>query len=305
MSQILCNGVSLEVEQHGPVNGAPLLLIAGLGTQLPGWPQQWISNFAERGYRVIAFDNRDVGLSEKFACEGVPNIESLHAMPEIHHTDIPYTIDDMADDAVGLLDALEIESAHFIGKSMGGMILQAAAYRHPTRLRSATLIVSTSGAPDLPPGSAEAEALTFGENHEPREREAVIEFTLQADLVWGSPKYPFDPEVRRELVGRLFDRCHYPDGVARQKAALLQSKGKQARLAALDLQTLVVQGLADSIFSQQHGRDLAARIKGARLLEVEGMGHDLEGAAVDIVFGEICALIQQADGLSAHGCTTD
>ena len=305
MPQFPCNGVSLEVEQHGPANGVPLLLIAGLGTQLPSWPQQWISGFAELGYRVIAFDNRDVGLSEKFSSEGVPNIGTLRAMPEICHTDVPYTIDDMADDAVGLLDAVGIETAHFIGKSMGGMILQAAAYRHPTRLRSATIIVSTSGAPGLPPRSPEVEALIFGETCASDEREAVIESTLQADLVWGSPKYPFDPDIRRELVARLFDRCHYPDGVARQRAAVLQSKGKEARLAALDLQTLVVQGLSDSIFPQEHGRDLAARIKGARLLEVEGMGHDLEGEVVDLVFREINALIQQADGLLTHSCATE
>jgi pimeloyl-ACP methyl ester carboxylesterase len=144
--------------------------------------------------------------------------------------------------------------------------------------------------------SRRADALLFDDDYQPGEREAVINATLEADLAWSSPKYPFDHKQRRTLIARLFDRCHYPEGVARQTAALLQAMGKEARLAIIDLPVLVVQGMADTIFPAAHGCDLAARIKGARLLEVEGMGHDLEGAAIDIVFDEICALILRVDG---------
>ena len=273
MAKIVANGISIEVEQYGELSGIPLLFISGLGTQLITWPQEWIKGFVETGYRVIVFDNRDIGLSQK--------IEPAST------SDIPYTLDDMADDAIGVLDALNIQSAHIIGNSMGGLILQAAVHRHANRVRSATIIVSTSGAESLPPLDPDIEAMLFAESSTIEDREIVIEGTLEADKIWASPKYPFDPAVRRDLIERSFDRCYYPAGVSRQSSALLQAFGKEARLKKHNVPTLVIQGMADTIFPPEHGRDLASRIKGARLLEVDGMGHDLEGEAVRIIFNAI------------------
>lgn len=273
MAILVSNGISIEVEEHGNASGIPLLFISGLGTQLINWPQEWIKGFVASGYRVIVFDNRDIGLSQKLDSTPVP--------------EIAYTLDDMADDAIGILDSLGIQSAHIIGKSMGGLILQAAVYRHPERVRSATIIVSTSGAHSLPPLDPEIKEMLFGESDENRDRGKVIEDTLKADKVWASPKYPFDPAVRRDLIARAYDRYHYPVGVNRQATALLQAFGKEARLENHNVPTLVVQGMADTIFPPVHGRDLASRINDARLLEVDGMGHDLEGDAIRIVYDAI------------------
>lgn len=193
----------------------------------------------------------------------------------------------MADDAIGILDSLGIQSAHVIGKSMGGLILQAAVYRHPDRVRSATIIVSTSGAQILPPFDPEIKAMLFNDSPEHGDRRKVIEGTLKADEIWASPKFPFDPTTRREIIAKSYDRCHYPAGVSRQASALLHAFGKEVRLERHTRPTLVVQGMADTIFPPAHGRDLASRIKDARLLEVDGMGHDLEGDAIRIVFDAI------------------
>ncbi len=291
MTQVLTNAISLEVEEFGPRSGVPLMLIPGLGSQLVYWPQEWIDGFADNGYRVIVFDNRDVGLSEKFASAGVPDIQALKAQVEIVADDVPYTIDDMADDTIGILDALGIQSAHILGKSMGGLILQSVVHRYPDRVRSATIVVSTSGAPDLPPMRPDVEANIFADSYEHAGREVVIEGGLKASKLWASPKYPFDPVVRGDGLAKAYDRSYCPEGVARQTAALLQGLGKEARLEHHDLPTLVVQGMTDTIFPKEHGRDLAKRIAGARLLEVDGMGHDLEKGAIDIVFQAVHGFI--------------
>jgi|LGOV01.1.fsa_nt_gb pimeloyl-ACP methyl ester carboxylesterase len=273
MAILISNGISIEVEEYGDISGVPLLFIAGLGTQLINWPQDWIKRFVDSGYRVIMFDNRDIGLSQKMDSAPAP--------------EIAYTLDDMADDAIGILDSLGIQSAHVIGKSMGGLILQAAVYRHPERVQSATIIVSTSGARSLPPLFPDIEEALFVDSHEHGDREKIIDATLEADRIWASPKYPFDPAARREMIAKSYDRCHYPAGVSRQASALLHAFGKEARLERHTHPTLVVQGMADTIFPPVHGRDLASRIKDARLLEVDGMGHDLEGEAIRIVFDAI------------------
>lgn len=283
MVKIVSNGLSLEVEDHGNPNNPPVLFIAGLGSQLISWSQAWIDRFVRAGFRVIVFDNRDVGLSDKLDNAGVPNISTLKAKQIVDHRDVPYTIDDMADDAVGVLDALGISAAHVVGRSMGGMILQAMLRRHPNKILDAAFLVTSSGAVGLPPMTQEADAHIYSDGVEPIERQAAIEATLLADRVWASPKYPFDPDVRRAEITRSFDRCHHPDGTARQTAAMLQFLGAESPVASFNLPALVVQGMADTIFLPAHGRDLAGRINGAKLLEIDGMGHDLEGEAECIV----------------------
>ena len=293
--RVNANSLSFEVEEYGDNSGIPLLLIAGLGSQLIYWPDEWIDGFARAGYRVIRFDNRDCGLSQKLDDAGVPNIKKLRASKSITKEDVPYTLDDMADDAAGILDALVIPAAHVIGRSMGGFILQSLIDRHPERVLSATIMVSSSGAPGLSPMTPEATEQLFAEDYQPGERDAVVAASLEADQVWASPKFPFDPAERRQLHERGFDRSHHPQGIARQTAAFLQGQGNQDRLAGFELPTLIVHGGADTIFPADHGRDLADRIRGSELLEVDGMGHDLEGAARELVFRKIIASLDQTD----------
>ena len=221
MVKIACNGLNLEVEDHGNPAGPPVLMIAGLGSQLLSWSQAWIDQFVGAGFRVIVFDNRDVGLSDKLDTAGVPSISALRAQRIVARRDVPYTIDDMADDAAGVLDALDISAAHVVGRSMGGMILQAMLRRHPNKVLSAAFLVTSSGAAGLPAMTQEADALIYSDSVGPSGRQATIEATLLADRVWASPKYPFDPGVRRAEITRSFDRCHHPDGTARQTAAIL------------------------------------------------------------------------------------
>lgn len=285
--KLSANGLTLEAEDRGDASGTPLLLIPGLGSQLTYWPPEWIKGFIRAGYRVITFDNRDCGLSQRLEDAGVPDVMALKAAAETADGDVPYTLDDMAEDAACILEALAIPAAHVIGRSMGGLILQSLVHRHPERVLSATIMVSTSGAPSLSPMTAEAEMSLFADSYLPGEREVVISAALEADQVWASPKYPFDPAARRRFHERAYDRGHYPQGVARQTAALLHGLGRHERLAGFNLPALIIQGGADTIFPSEHGKDLSQRIRGAELFVVEGMGHDLEGSAKDLVFRRI------------------
>ena len=291
MAKITAGNLEFEIEDHGPRDGVPIVLIAGLGTQLISWPDEWIEGFTRKNYRLILLDNRDIGLSQKMSECGIPNITQLRAKEHVTAKDVPYTLDDMARDVLAIMNALEIDQAHIIGKSMGGVITQAIMHLAPKRVLSATLMVTTSGAKTLPPMEPEADALIYAEYDESTDRDALIEATLAADYVWYSPKYPFDPDIRKQQIAEQFDRSYHPAGVARQRAALFEYSGKESRLADCDKPVMIVQGMDDTIFTPAHGQDLAARIKGSQLLEMDGMGHDLEGAAIEIVFDKIAEFI--------------
>ncbi|MEM1315065.1 MAG: alpha/beta fold hydrolase [Pseudomonadota bacterium] len=297
MTAIEANGIRIEAEARGPKEGAPLLLIRGLGTQLIHWPDRLLDGFAAAGCQVVIFDNRDAGLSERIAAAGRPDVQALAAAVAAGETPRPsYTLDDMADDAAGVLDAFGIASAHVLGISMGGMILQTLALRRPERLRSATIVMSSSGAADLPPRDPQVDALLWSQADDPSDREQVIDHTLRCDRVFGSPGYPFDADERRALIARAYDRAHDPDGVMRQGAAVLGSPPRAERLARIDAPTLIIHGTDDALLPIEHGRDLARRIPGAELREVEGMGHDLEGGICDIVLEATLRLIRRAEG---------
>lgn len=167
---------------------------------------------------------------------------------------------------------------------MGGMIVQHMALDHPQRLLSATIVMSSSGAPGLPPATPAAEAMLMAEAEDPSDRASVIDHTLRGDRIWGSPGFRFDEGERRALVARAYDRCHYPEGVTRQYAAVIAGRGHRfTRLGGIRLPVLVIHGTDDTLLPLEHGRDVAARIPGARLIEVEGMGHDLEGGISGII----------------------
>ena len=289
MTAITANGITIEVERHGPPSAVPLLLVRGLGSQLIHWPAALIEGFVRGGFHVITYDNRDAGLSQKFAAAGRPDIAAMQARLAVgQEVAAPYRIEDMAADGIGVLDVLGIAAAHVFGISMGGMIVQQMALDHPGRLLGATIVMSSSGAPGLPPATPEAEAMLLAEPDDPSDRASVIAHTLRGDRVWGSPGFPFDEAERRALIGRALDRCHCPDGVTRQYAAVLASRGRRfARLDEIRVPVLVIHGTDDTLLPLAHGRDIAARIPGARLVEIEGMGHDLEGRISAIIVAAV------------------
>jgi len=270
MSNVEANGIQIEYETFGDPKEPPLLLIIGFTGQLIAWDDGLCEQLAQHGHYVIRFDNRDVGLSSKLEEAGVPDIGAMLRGETI---DIPYTIEDMADDAVGLLDALGIEKAHICGMSMGGMIAQAVAINHPKRILSLISIYSTTGNPELPPPTPEAMEVLL--TPPPLEREANIEHTLKFFRWITGPGFSFDEEWSRKLAAQAYDRAFYPMGAARQFAALFTQKNRKPALTSVSVPTLVIHGSDDPLLPVEDGKDTAEAVPGAELIIIEGMGHDL------------------------------
>jgi pimeloyl-ACP methyl ester carboxylesterase len=274
MPRSAANGIEIEYELVGSESGRPLLLIMGLGAQMILWDDEFCGQLAAGGHRVIRFDNRDVGLSTKLDHAPAPSpLKLMQARLAGETLEVPYTLEDMADDAAGLLDALEIERAHVVGASMGGMIAQTLALRHRSRVRSLTSIMSTTGNPNLPPATPEAMAVLL--EPPPTERAAAIERGVAVSRVIGSPGFPFDEARIRERSARLYDRAFYPIGVARQLAAIVAGESRVEALGSLGVPALVIHGDADPLVPVEGGEDTCEAIPGAELLLIEGMGHDL------------------------------
>ena len=287
MAQAKINGINIEYEVHGPDEGEPLLLIMGLGMQLTRWPAPLYEKLVARGFRVIRFDNRDVGLSQKFT--GAPSIESVvMARMQGQSPDIPYTLDDMAADAVGVLDHLGIERAHVTGASMGGMIGQLVAADYPERVRSFTAVFTTTGNPALPPSKPEAMAVLTTRAPDPaKDIEAYLDHTMRSARTIGSPGYPFDEKIVRERSRVDVLRCYEPLGVARQLAAVIANGDRRVKLANIKAPVVVLHGDSDPLVPVEGGKDLAATVAGAVLRIVPGMGHDLPPELYDTVVDAI------------------
>jgi pimeloyl-ACP methyl ester carboxylesterase len=257
-----------------------MLLIMGLGCQMINWREEFCSHLAARGYWVIRFDNRDVGLSTRLDETGVPNITALtEALERGEAVQVPYLIRDMADDAVGLLDALEIESAHVVGLSMGGNIAQMMAIHHPDRVSTLTSIMSSTREPGLPPPTEEA--LVVLSDPAPTDRAGYIEYRIRHRQVLSGPEYPIDETRAREHAGRRFDRGLTPAaGFARQLAAIIASGSRKEALKSVTTPTLVIHGNADPLVPVECGIDTADSIPGAELLIIEGMGHEWQHPAL-------------------------
>jgi len=267
------NGIEIVYDTFGDPSGPPLLLIMGLGCQMIDWHEEFCSQLAARGYWVIRFDNRDVGLSTKLDEADIPDIAALlAALGRGEAVRVPYLIRDMADDAVGLLDALEIESAHVVGLSMGGNIAHTMAIHYPERVSTLTSIMSSTSDPGLPPPTEEAWELLS--DPAPTDRAEYIEYRLQHRQVLSGPKYPVDEALAREHAGRRFDRCLHPAGFARQLAAIIASGSRKEALKSVTAPTLVIHGDADPLVPVECGIDTANSVPGAELLIIEGMGHD-------------------------------
>jgi pimeloyl-ACP methyl ester carboxylesterase len=251
-----------------PANPA-LLLVMGLGMQLIHWDLEFCEGLAERGFRVIRFDNRDAGLSTKIDAP-VPNLMRAMAGFPIR---APYLLEDMANDSFGLLDHLDIERAHVAGVSMGGMIAQTMAIRRPERVLSLGSMLSTTGERRV--GTPKLRVWSVLMRQAPRSRDAYIEYFVRVFRMIGSPRYPVDEERMRERAAATYDRCHYPAGTARQLGAVLASGSRTAELRRLEIPTVVVHGREDPLVPFRAGAATARAIPGAELVAIPGMGHDL------------------------------
>lgn len=274
MSGVIANGIHLEYETFGNPSGRPLLLIIGLGAQMIHWDDDLCQDLAERGHYVIRYDNRDVGLSAKFEEAGVPDLmETFGKLMQGEKIKPPYTLQDMADDALGLLDAIGIRKAHICGMSMGGMIAQTFAIRHPSRVRSLISIYSTTGNPEVPQPKPEVTGLLIAPP--PRERGACIEHMLGVFKTIAGPGFPVDEQWTRKIMAESYDRCFYPQGMVRQLVAILTQENRVPALAKIAVPTLIIHGTDDPLVPVEGGKDTARAIPGAQLMLIEGMGHDL------------------------------
>ncbi len=293
MPRAAVNGIELEYDTFGNPSAPPLVLIMGLGAQMLLWEEDFCRELAARGFFVIRFDNRDVGLSTQLDAGGVPNVfEGIQAAMSGQPVAAPYTLADMADDTVALMTAIGIERAHVVGASMGGMIAQTLAIRHPDRLLSMTSIMSSTGDTALPPATPEASQMLL--TPFPTDREGNIAHALAAWKVIGSPGFPFDEVGMRDIFGRCYDRGHNPAGFARQLTAILASGSRRDGLAAVTTPTLVIHGDADPLILIEAGHATAAAIPGATMLVIEGMGHDLPRGAWPRIVGAIAEHAERA-----------
>ena len=270
MPSVSANNIQIEYETFGDSNLPPLLLIIGFNAQLFFWDDELCEQLAQSGHYVIRFDNRDVGLSSKFEEAGIPDIGALMRGEAI---DPPYTIEDMADDAVGLLDALGIKKAHICGMSMGGMIAQAVVINHPRRVLSLISIYSTTCNPELPPLTEEALGILL--TPPPEEREANIEHTIKVFRTIAGPGFDFDEEWHRKLATQAYDRAFYLPGATRQLVAIMTAKNRKPALTSVSVPTLVIHGTDDPLVHVECGKDTAEAVPEAKLKIIEGMGHDL------------------------------
>ncbi len=274
MPKIDANGIRIEFDTFGDRRAEPLVLVMGLGGQMLLWDERFCESLAGRGHFVVRFDNRDIGLSTHFDSHGAPDLmELMTAAATGKPLSLAYTLDDMADDAVGLIDALGMDDAHFVGASMGGMIVQTVAIRHPSRVRSLTSIMSTTGNPSLPPARPDLLGRLGGPA--PVGRQANVDASVEMWKLISGPGFPFDEAAIRARSALLYDRSHHPEGQARQLAAIMAHGNRAPKLAAVRAPTLVIHGTDDPLVPVEGGKDTAAAIPGAELLLIPGMGHDM------------------------------
>jgi len=278
--QVSANGVKIEVDVHGPASGEPLLMIMGLGMQLTAWPDGLVDALVARGFRVIRFDNRDIGLSQPFDELGVPSVPLAALLHTLHlPVKAPYRLADLARDAVGVLDALGIARAHVCGASMGGMIAQHLGFAHGDRLRSLTLMMTSSGARNVPresfrirkvlmsrprPGTTPAQTLSN-----------LLDHFVALYGVIGSPAYPTPADELRERIAQSVQRSLRPQAVARQIVAIAADTHRAEQLPRITAPTRVLHGESDALIPVAAAHDLVARIPGATLDVIPGWGHDL------------------------------
>ncbi|MBK6726557.1 MAG: alpha/beta hydrolase [Xanthomonadales bacterium] len=289
MPQLQRDSVLIDYAVHGPEAGEPLLLAMGLGMQRIAWPVSLLDAFARQGFRVITFDNRDIGLSTRYDQHGVPSLPRVIGARLIgRRAHTPYRLPDLADDGVALLDHLGVAHAHVLGISMGGMIAQHIAHRHAARVRSLTLMSTSSGRLGLPLPAPAVLKLMWSR---PRSRvsvDAAIDYWVRLFGLIGSPAWPMSREDMERRARLSLQRAPTGAGVSRQLAALIADGDRSPLLRQLSLPTLVLHGTHDVMVPPAHGRQLASLIPGARLHTIHGWGHDLPDA-LSVEFARLVA----------------
>jgi pimeloyl-ACP methyl ester carboxylesterase len=266
------NGIELEYDTFGDPSAPPLLLIAGLGMQMVGWDPEFCELLASRGFHVIRFDNRDAGLST--------------------WTETAYSLEDMAGDAAGLLDALGIPAAHVVGASMGGFIAQVLALEHPERVLTLTSMISGPNGHDQVQPTPEGTAVLLAPAPQTRQEQVALGLRSKEALL--GPEDPFDEPYERGRIEHAIDRAYNPPGFLRQLQAIMAAPGRLERLRSLDVPTLVIHGDSDILVPVENGRRVAASVPGARLVEIKGMGHDVPKRVWAQVADEIADLARQS-----------
>ncbi|MBL4719302.1 MAG: alpha/beta fold hydrolase [Erythrobacter sp.] len=290
MPKAIANGIEIHYEEQGDKAAPPMLLIMGFGAQLTLWPDELVEALASRGFRVIRYDNRDIGLSHKFDGVKAPGLVKMTLLSKLGlKPKVPYTLADMADDGAGLLDTLGIEKAHIVGASMGGMIAQHFVSRHADKCLSLTTIFSTTGNPKLPPAKPEAmKALVT--RPDSTDEKVLVEHGMMVARTIGSPGYPTEDERLRERTTASVRRSFYPEGPTRHLSAIVADGDRRGMLKDVTVPTLVLHGEDDPLVPCEGGRDTAASIPGAKLKTIPGWGHDLPLELVD----------ELADAITGH-----
>ncbi len=293
MAQIKANGIAIEYDVTGPADGVPLLLIMGFGSQMTSWTPSFRKALAAEGLRVISFDNRDVGLTQRFS--GTPAARDVAAAIAAGQTpDVPYHLSDMAADAAALLDVLGIDSAHIAGASMGGMIAQLVALNHPAKTRSLISIFSTTGDYSLPKSSPEAQAALLTAPASTA-RADVIAHAVKNRKVYASTRWPYDEARVGTLAGESYDRAYYPEGTLRQYAAIVAAPPRTDRLKSLNVPALVLHGTADTLIPWQAGAHTAASIPQSEFVLIDGWGHDLPEPGVPMIVDYMAGFVRRAE----------
>jgi pimeloyl-ACP methyl ester carboxylesterase len=293
--KLIANGIQIEVEDSGGEGRPVVLLIMGLGMQLIAWPDEFVRTLVDAGFRVLRLDNRDIGLSQSFDNAGAGNLvwQSIR-----HRMGLPvrsvYSLQDMADDALGVLDELGIRRVHVVGASMGGMIAQRLAAAAPQRTASLVSIMSSSGARNLP-GPRPDVAAALMRRPASRTEAALIAHSLGVVQLIASPAYPQDERTLTERITRGLRRAYRPGGIVRQMLAIGADSGRHALLGRISSPTLVLHGEADPLVPIACGQDTARRIPGARFVSVPGMGHDLPAPVCEILLQHIIPFVQTAE----------
>ena len=282
MAKLQVKDLEIEYDTFGDPGADPVLLIMGLGTQMTAWSPEFCNALVAHGHYVIRFDNRDVGLSTKFEGAKAPGrlnyvLNHLLSAP----LNAPYTLEDMAADAAGVLEALDIEAAHVVGASMGGMIAQLLTVGHPHRVKSLTSLMSSSGNPRLPPPRSDVLQHIFIRRPDTGDPEVMLKHASKSIKLISSPGYPRSEEEWRHLISMSLQRSFYPQGFRRHVAAVVADGSRVKRLATIDKPTLVIHGKEDPLIPLECGIDTAKHIKGARLELIDGMGHDIPPQLVD------------------------
>jgi pimeloyl-ACP methyl ester carboxylesterase len=290
MTTITANGIEIFCESDGPEDGLPILLTRGLGTQLIEWPAAFLDRLLKRGFRVLQYDNRDAGLSQKFGPCAPPGAET--------RSQALYSLFDMADDAVGLLDALGIEKAHVLGISMGGMISQIVAARYSERTASLISIMSSAGQPNPLSGPGPAIEALREPWPDAADRDAIIARNIRDGRLFGSRTHPASESALREQAIAAMERCYCPGGIERQRAAILAAGSREELLRRIAAPTLIIHGDEDPLIGADSGERAARLIPGAAFELIEGMGHDLPAPLIPSLVETIADFCRAADANS-------